>query len=137
MAISNHFLLYRVVIPKKLWILPKSDWFLLERTVKSVYKNCFEKVSLKSSQEDKRSSSKSKQFFRKKISVMKFVLFSVRLRLLLLFPLNFSAASVVQRKQHIMKLDNGKKESGFIYSIPISIGLCSRSERTYVAELVF
>ena len=35
-----------------------------------------------------------------------------------MFPINFSTASVVQRKQHIMKLTNEKKESGFIYSIP-------------------
>ena len=52
----------------------------LEQALQSVQKLFFQKYSGKSFQEDKCSSPKSKQYFRKKMYVMELVLFSVMLR---------------------------------------------------------
>ena len=62
----------------------ESDRTLLpaRSTVQSVQQNVFQKYSEKISQEYNRSSPKSKQYFWKKTSVMKFILFSITLKVI-------------------------------------------------------
>ena len=54
--------------------------FFLEQALANISKYSFQKYSEKNSQEDKRSSAKSKLYNMKKMSVLEFVLFSVTLR---------------------------------------------------------
>ena len=58
----------------------KRTYLFLEQAVQSIQKISFQKYSGKKFQEDKCSSPKSKQYFRKKMSVMELALFSVMLK---------------------------------------------------------
>ena len=90
--------------------------FESDRTLISSRTSCLEKSFLvifrKNSLEDKRSSPKSKQYFRKKMSVMEFVLFSIILRALSASSVfsNIARLLLLWKWRNSLKLTNRKKK---------------------------